>query len=253
MSGVARRVVAAVCVVGLTVTACTDDQDRPTVTASPGTTTTTTTAPPPPAPTAPQGTPNVTDARAALDRLTVAPASDPTTYDPAQFGELGRPREGECLTRAAVLMYWTRTPYNTACAPTGTVTDPYTGTVLETAEEMHLDHVVSPQVAWVSGAAVWEPQRRNEWLNDLANLVVTGRDQLQAKNGRPVNEWTPPRADYLCTYARIYVAVKVGWQLSVTEEERAALVSALEGCTTVSGTATVPPTSSSAPPTSATS
>ena len=49
----------------------------------------------------------------------------------------------------------------------------------------------------------------------------------QEKGYKAPDAWKPPSVSYWCTYARIWIAVKHDWELTVTDRENEALTSTL--------------------------
>jgi hypothetical protein len=116
----------------------------------------------------------------------------------------------------------------------GVLADPYTGSTIhftkERAEQVQVDHVVALAAAWRSGAAGWDPHRRQNFANDPLNLLVVDGETNQSKGDATADEWMPPNNAYRCEYARVVVTVKATYQLAVTAAEQAALKSALGAC-----------------------
>jgi hypothetical protein len=116
----------------------------------------------------------------------------------------------------------------------GTLADPYTGTTVPFAKaqagEVQIDHVVPLAAAWTQGAAAWSDQKREDFANDLDNLIATDREQNSAKGDSTAEEWVPPDPAYGCSYATVVVTVKQEYRLSVTATESGALRSLLATC-----------------------
>lgn len=115
----------------------------------------------------------------------------------------------------------------------GTLLDPYTGGRPVTYRRgagngVDVDHVVALADAWRHGARDWTPQRRADFANDPANLIVTSTSANRSKGDRAADQWMPDRDR--CGYARAQIRVKTTYGLSVTRQERAALGGALETC-----------------------
>lgn len=117
------------------------------------------------------------------------------------------------------------------CAVTGgQLTDPYTGKTLTKVSAVQVDHVVPLAEMWRTGAAAWTTEHRTAAANDLRNLLAVDGKVNQAKGDKPPDRWLPPRAEFHCPYARIYVTVKSAYQLTTTRAERSALEKALATC-----------------------
>lgn len=175
-------------------------------------------------------------AQAQLDQLPVAPAN-PAGYDDAQFGTdwAQQPQAGrDCDTRAVVLLLQdpeARTGKN--CTVTsGHWHSYYDGQSTSNPSDLDIDHVVSKQNAWSSGARDWPPERRKAFANDLQRpeLVAVSDRLNQQKHGAAADSWRPPQPEAWCRYATAQVTVKDAWDLSATEAEKGALEDMLARC-----------------------
>ncbi|NUT37694.1 MAG: HNH endonuclease [Hamadaea sp.] len=116
----------------------------------------------------------------------------------------------------------------------GVLHDPYTGKLLpydrSRASEIEIDHVVAVAAAWRSGAWAWTQQRRQEFANDIDNLMAADKTTNQDKRSQTPDNWKPPRRESWCGYARRYVTAKTRYALSVTPTEAKALGEMLATC-----------------------
>lgn len=106
----------------------------------------------------------------------------------------------------------------------GTLTDPYTGTVMDYATEgsqIHIDHLFSLAAAWDLGAASWPLERRVEFANDttVELLAVQGTANMSKGDSTPAS-WLPPLKTYRCTYVTRYLTVAVTYDLALTEADK---------------------------------
>ena len=105
----------------------------------------------------------------------------------------------------------------------GTWTDPYSNesyTFDEAPSGVHIDHVVSLKNAWQMGADKWSDDMRVEFANDPLNLKVTIASLNQQKSDSNAASWLPPFKPGRCNFIATQVAVKVKWNLYVTESEK---------------------------------
>ena len=111
----------------------------------------------------------------------------------------------------------------------GTLHDPYTGTVIVffrgriTSVRVQIDHVVALSDAWQKGAQQWSTSRRTAYANDSLNLLAVDGPTNGRKSDGDAATWLPPNKAYRCSYAARQVAVKVTYGLWVTSAERDAL------------------------------
>jgi Protein of unknown function (DUF1524) len=190
---------------------------------------------------------DATQARAALNRLVVRPRPRGTEgYVRDAFGSdwIDTDHDG-CNQRDDVLLRdavagTTWVQQQGACdhdVLAGTWHDPYTGHTLtftdlkdlRQAEAIQIDHVVPLAEAWVSGARGWSRERREQFANDLGELLaVDGPTNMSKGDGDPAS-WRP-RKGYQCTYARRWIAIKTRYSLAVDSSEKAALAQMLGYC-----------------------
>lgn len=119
----------------------------------------------------------------------------------------------------------------------GTWLDPYTGAELtfddlkeqSQAQAIQIDHVVPLAEAWRSGARAWAAPRREEFANNLGNLLAVDGPTNQSKGADDPAAWRP-RKEHQCAYAQRWIAVKHQWALAVDASEVAALEEMLGYC-----------------------
>ena len=116
----------------------------------------------------------------------------------------------------------------------GVLDDPYTGAAVQFAKadaaQVPIDHVVPLAAAWMQGAAAWTDDEREQFANDLGNLMATTRAENSAKGDSTADEWVPPNPTYGCSYATIVITVKDRYALAVSPAEAATLESLLATC-----------------------
>jgi hypothetical protein len=120
----------------------------------------------------------------------------------------------------------------------------YDGAEHARADELDVDHLVARKDAFTSGAASWPAPRRAEFVGYPENLQPVTSRVNSAKGDRGPDAWpfdggrlavkgAPTVAmapGATCQYARIYVAVKARYQLTVTTAQRDALGRLLATC-----------------------
>lgn len=125
---------------------------------------------------------------------------------------------------------------NGCAVMTGTLTDPYTGTVMtlprtaSSTSPVAIDHVVTLADAWASGANAWNQAQRTSFANDPLNLLAASTTATQSKGASNASSWLPPATSYRCAYVARQVAVKVKYHLAVTAAEREAMANVLTRC-----------------------
>ncbi|WP_343061440.1 HNH endonuclease family protein [Corynebacterium anserum] len=118
----------------------------------------------------------------------------------------------------------------------GVLHDPYTGQTInfvrgqETSALVQIDHVVAMADAWQKGAQGWTPERREEFGNDLENLLAVDGPQNQKKGAGDAATWLPPNKNFRCQYVSRQIHVKAKYGLWVTPAEHDAMIRELDQC-----------------------
>ncbi|MBE1532558.1 HNH endonuclease family protein [Actinomadura algeriensis] len=182
-------------------------------------------APPPP--------PGEATARSRLAELTVRAEGSSSGYDREKFPHWSD-QGGSCSTREKVLERDGRNvTVGSDCYPTGgSWYSPYDGATWNRPSDIDIDHMVALAEAWRSGASSWTTSRREAFANDLGSsqLWAVTDNVNQSKSDQDPAEWTPPRAEFHCMYARSWIDVKWRYDLTVDSAERAALEGLLNTC-----------------------
>ncbi|MTD15390.1 DUF1524 domain-containing protein [Nakamurella sp. YIM 132087] len=194
-----------------------------------------------PSPTVPPGA-----AITALGALPVKGRAPSTGYERELFGdawtddvEVDGGHNG-CDTRNDILRRdldpMVLKPGTQGCvAASGTLADPYTGTVIDfvrgpDSAEVQIDHVVALADAWQKGAQQLDPARRIDFANDPLNLLAVQGAANQSKGAGDAATWLPAQRGFRCEYVARQIAVKGRYDLWVTAAERDAMATILGDC-----------------------
>ena len=177
-----------------------------------------------------------------LDELPVKPLAPITGYSRAQFGPPwtdnndGPWGHQGCDTRDDVLRRDLTEVVLKGCkVESGTLHDPYTGTVIHfqrgpNSTAVQIDHVVALGDAWQTGAAQLTLQQRVDLANDPIELLAVSGPPNEAKGDKDASQWLPPNVAFRCTYVNDQIAVKAAYHLWVTAAEKDAMTAVLAGC-----------------------
>lgn len=119
---------------------------------------------------------------------------------------------------------------------TGTLTDPYTGTVIsfvrgkDTSADVQVDHLVALANAWVSGAWNWDLPQLKQIANDPLNLLAVDGPANMGKGAKAADEWLPPNAAFQCIYVKRQTMVKNKYRLTVTTAEKQTMMAFYGRC-----------------------
>jgi hypothetical protein len=86
--------------------------------------------------------------------------------------------------------------------------------------------------AWRTGASSWTTAQRQAYANDLTDpqLIAVTDNVNQEKGDKSPDAWKPPLVGYWCTYAKMWVAVKYKFKLTINSAEKSALTDMLNRC-----------------------
>jgi hypothetical protein len=118
----------------------------------------------------------------------------------------------------------------------GTLADPYSGTTIPflrgqaTSGDVQIDHVVALSDAWQKGAQRLDAARRAAFANDPLNLLAVDGGLNMQKGDGDAATWLPPNRRYRCAYVARQVAVKVTYDLWMTQAEHDAIATILRAC-----------------------
>lgn len=109
----------------------------------------------------------------------------------------------------------------------GVVEDFYTGENMQfvrgKGNRVQVDHVVPLAAAWDLGAAAWPLQKRIDFANDPANLVVASGSINASKSDRTPGEWLPAKLRVACAYVTRYENVATRYGVALTTNDQKAI------------------------------
>ena len=104
--------------------------------------------------------------------------------------------------------------------------DPYTDTVFTDPGDLDVDHVVPLKEAHISGAHLWDSEKKEQYANDLeeeGHLIAVWLSANRSKGAKDPAEWVPPYTPFHVEYAKIWIQIKSKWELSYDAAEIEAL------------------------------
>lgn len=177
----------------------------------------------------------------ALEQLTVDDHPNADGYDRDAFGYRETDDDGNgCDVREDVLARdLTNVVFSASKScqvKSGTLADPYTGQNIQfvrgvkTSSAVQIDHVVALENAWQSGARDWDTAKRYRFGNDLYNLLAVDGPANQEKGSASAAYWLPTNSAYRCDYVSRQIGVKTKYDLTVTTNEKRAMLAVLRSC-----------------------
>lgn len=120
---------------------------------------------------------------------------------------------------------------NIAChIKSGVWIDPYTDKTAKSIKELDIDHIVPLSYANEHGASKWAPAKKEQFANDLDNLVAVSLRENRSKGAKGPSEYMPPNAKYGCEYVGKFVNIVNKYNLSITSQDKRVILSTLQKC-----------------------
>ena len=119
---------------------------------------------------------------------------------------------------------------------TGVLQDPYTGEAIsfqrgvDTSSAVQIDHVVSLSDAWQKGAQQLTSDQRYALYNDPLNLLAVSGPANSQKSDSDAASWLPANKGYRCAFVARQVAVKLSYNLWMTQAEFDTIANILTSC-----------------------
>lgn len=111
--------------------------------------------------------------------------------------------------------------------------DPYSGQVFTDPRKLDIDHVVPLANADRSGGHKWSAGKKRDYANYLGypwHLRAVSAGLNRQKGDKGPDRWMPPNPAIRCEYGRAWEHVKKQWGLTMTHEERVAVIVAERAC-----------------------
>ncbi|WP_111979965.1 GmrSD restriction endonuclease domain-containing protein [Algibacillus agarilyticus] len=139
-------------------------------------------------------------------------------------------------TFAEVLIFFSKDPVtyqdpaNNCQVSRGLWVDPYSNNTYRSASALVLDPIVGLEHAFLNGAESWNLRQRNEFKNDVINLVPVHPNSRRNKNDKAPQDWLPTFNEYHCTYLRQWLRVKAKYNLTSSNKEKTFIKYRLARC-----------------------
>lgn len=173
----------------------------------------------------------------ALNKLEVKGRAPKTGYSRDQYGSGWGTLDG-CDTRQTILrrdLTNVELLIDGCTVAKGTLLDPYTGKTIEfrrgtTSSAVQIDHVSALGDTWQKGAQLLTPEQREQLANDPLELLAVDGPTNGQKSDSDAASWLPPNKAFRCYYVARQIAVKVKYNLWVTDAEKGAMAGVLKAC-----------------------
>ena len=175
----------------------------------------------------------------ALEKLQIKGRAPKTGYSREQFGGDWKSYGKTCNEREKILArdLKNRVLSDDNCTvKSGTLDDPYTGKTIsfergaKTSSLVQIDHVVAISNAWQTGAQNLSSDQRKQLYNDPLELLAVDGAANQQKSDGDAATWLPSNKVFRCQYVARQIAVKLKYELWVTQAEYDAMARVLDAC-----------------------
>lgn len=177
-------------------------------------------------------------ARDSLLKLVIKGRAAKTGYERSKFGN-GWAAWKTCDTRQRILsrdLSGIKFSDDGCTVLSGELNDPYTATTISferglgTSSLVQIDHVVALSDAWQKGAQTWDDDKREALANDDLELLAVSGSANQQKSDGDAATWLPKNKAFRCQYIARQIAVKIKYELWVTQAEYDAMNRVLGTC-----------------------
>lgn len=171
----------------------------------------------------------------ALERLGVKGRASKTGYERSQFGD-GWATVMGCSTRDIILNRDLKDVVldGECTVVSGVLNDPYTAAVIvfskEDSSKVQIDHVIALSDAWQKGAQQLTKEKRKQLANDPLELLAVDGPANQQKSDGDAATWLPKNKGFRCEYIARQIAIKIKYNLWVTQAEKDSMKSVLATC-----------------------
>jgi hypothetical protein len=106
----------------------------------------------------------------------------------------------------------------------------YSGNTFSDSKELDLDHVVPLKFAHGHGGDSWPRDKKQQFANDIDNLLLVSASLNRQKGAKGLDEWLPSNHAYRCEYIAHFNAVMTKYDLSYIPSEQRIVNKMVEAC-----------------------
>lgn len=167
-----------------------------------------------------------------LDQITIADA-EKTSYNRADYPHW-EIKNGKCDTRETVLAnagFASNAKTCKAEEKSGfTYTEPYSNKKVSNPSKLDIDHVIPLGYADAHGAHSWDTSKKQQFANDLSQLLAVDASANRTKSDKGPSEWMPSNKDYTCEYSTIWIDTALKYGISITNADKNTLKTGIQSC-----------------------
>lgn len=167
-----------------------------------------------------------------LDQITIADA-EKTSYKRSDYPHW-EIKNGKCDTRETVLAnagFASNAKTCKAEEKSGfTYTEPYSNKKVSNPSKLDIDHVIPLGYADAHGAHSWDTSKKQQFANDLSQLLAVDASANRTKSDKGPSEWMPSNKDYTCEYSTIWIDTALKYGISITNADKNTLKTGIQSC-----------------------
>ena len=157
------------------------------------------------------------------------------SYDRNDYGRWSDDDKDCQNTRHEILVQSSSTPVvfktkKNCLVISGTWLGAYTNTTFNKTSQLDIDHIIPLKEAHISGASKWENKDKNQFFNDLDNLIPVSRSANRSKGSKDPASWLPDNKAFHCAYIQKWVVIKNKYDLEFDSKEQMAINDILKDC-----------------------
>lgn len=139
---------------------------------------------------------------------------------------------GKCDARETVLARagFKTNPKNCRALAGFNYTSPYTGEIITNPRSIDIDHVIPLGYADKHGANSWSTARKQEFANDLTQLLAVDASSNRIKGDKGPGVWMPSNKKFTCEYSKIWIRTALKYNLSIAQMDKDALKDGIKSC-----------------------
>lgn len=108
--------------------------------------------------------------------------------------------------------------------------DPYSGETFTDSSKLDIDHIIPLSKAARSGGQAWSAKNKQQFANDIENLLAVSAKENRGKSDKGPGEYMPKDKSYHCQYSKSYISIAYKYNLTINKKDYEALKKALKSC-----------------------
>lgn len=111
----------------------------------------------------------------------------------------------------------------------GTWLSKYDNETITDSRGIDIDHIIPLGYAAKHGGNDWSPEKKEQFANDMTQLVGVSAKSNRSKSDKGPSEWMPDRS-YYCEYSKAWVTTADKYGLAISEADKGELLNGISKC-----------------------